>query len=64
LTEVLGHRDRYAVTPAILSEVLERYGWPVQERRLLDLYERLAPQADASLHEHTARDRSLVGAGP
>ena len=62
LTELLEHPDRYTVTPAILSDVLERYGWPVQERRLIDLYGALAQRTDAAL-ENREPDRSLVEAG-
>lgn len=34
-------REKYRPTPGELREISQRYGWPVQEQRLIELYRQI-----------------------
>jgi glycosyltransferase involved in cell wall biosynthesis len=40
--ELLANREKYRPTAEKVRDISRRYGWPVQERRLLELYRRIA----------------------
>jgi glycosyltransferase involved in cell wall biosynthesis len=41
IQELLSNHAKYRPTPEKLKRIADRYGWPVQEQRLVDLYARL-----------------------
>lgn len=41
--EIISNRDRFRPTQEMIKDVSRRYGWEVQEQRLLNLYQGLTP---------------------